>query len=41
MRIYRELKKLNSSKISDPIKRWATELNRAFQKKKSKWLKNT
>jgi hypothetical protein len=29
-RIYRELKKLNSPKISEPIKKWATELNRTF-----------
>jgi hypothetical protein len=29
-RIYRELKKLNSSKINEPIKKWATELNRTF-----------
>jgi hypothetical protein len=34
-RIYRELKKLNSPKISAQIK-WATELNRIFQRKKSK-----
>jgi hypothetical protein len=27
-RIYRELKKLNSPKINEPIKKWATELNR-------------
>jgi hypothetical protein len=26
-RIYRELKKLKSSKINVPIKKWATELN--------------
>jgi hypothetical protein len=26
-RIYRELKKLNFSKINEPIKKWATELN--------------
>jgi hypothetical protein len=26
-RIYRELKKLNSPKINEPIKKWATELN--------------
>jgi hypothetical protein len=32
-RIYRELKKLNSSKINDPVKKWATELNRTFSKK--------
>jgi hypothetical protein len=29
-RIYRELKTLNSPKINDPIKKWATELNRSF-----------
>jgi hypothetical protein len=27
-RIYRELKKLNSPKTIEPIKKWATELNR-------------
>jgi hypothetical protein len=31
-RIYRELKKLNSPKINEPIKNWATELNRTFSK---------
>jgi hypothetical protein len=31
-RICRELKKLNSPKISVPIKKWATELNRTFSK---------
>jgi hypothetical protein len=31
-RIYRELKKVNSPKISEPIKKWATELNRNFSK---------
>jgi hypothetical protein len=31
-RIYRELKKLNSSKINEPIKKWASELNRYFSK---------
>jgi hypothetical protein len=31
-RIFRELKKLSSSKINDPIKIWATELNRTFSK---------
>jgi hypothetical protein len=29
-RIYRELKKLNFTKTSDPIQKWATELNRNF-----------
>jgi hypothetical protein len=31
-KIYRKFKKLNPSKINDPIKRWATELNRMFSK---------
>jgi hypothetical protein len=31
-RIYRELKKLNSSKIDEPIKKQASELNRTFSK---------
>jgi hypothetical protein len=31
-RVYRELKKLNSPKINEPIKKWATELNRTFSK---------
>jgi hypothetical protein len=39
-RIYRELKKLNCPKINEPIKKWATELNRTFSKEKSKWPKN-
>jgi hypothetical protein len=30
--IYRELKKLNSPKINEPIKKWATELNRTLSK---------
>jgi hypothetical protein len=31
-RIYKELKKLNSQKINDLMKKWANELNRAFSK---------
>jgi hypothetical protein len=31
-RIYKELKKLNSLKINEPIKRWETEPNRTFSK---------
>jgi hypothetical protein len=31
-KIYRELKKLNSPKINEPIKKWATEVNRTFSK---------
>jgi hypothetical protein len=30
--IYRELKKLNSPQVNEPIKKWATELNRTFSK---------
>jgi hypothetical protein len=28
--IYRELKKLKSPQINEPISKWATELNRTF-----------
>jgi hypothetical protein len=31
-RIYRELKKLNSPKINEPMIKWTTELNRTFLK---------
>jgi hypothetical protein len=34
-RIYRELKKLNSPKINEPIKKWATELNNFFKRRNS------
>jgi hypothetical protein len=40
-RINRELTKLNSPRINEPIKKWATELNRIFSKEESKWPKNT
>jgi hypothetical protein len=39
-RIYTELKKLNSQKINDPIKKWATELNRTFSKEEVQMTKN-
>jgi hypothetical protein len=32
IRICRELKNLNSPKIKEPIKKWATKLNRTFSK---------
>jgi hypothetical protein len=31
-RVYRELKKINSQKTNDPMKKWTNELNRAFSK---------
>jgi hypothetical protein len=39
--ICRELKKLNSPQINEPIKKWATELNRAFSKEEIQVAKNT
>jgi hypothetical protein len=38
-RIYMELKKLSSPKINEPIKRWATELNRTFSKEEIQMAK--
>jgi hypothetical protein len=34
-RIHRELKKLNSPKINEPIKKWATGLNNFFKRRNS------
>jgi hypothetical protein len=39
IRIYRELKKLNSPKINKPMKKWATELNRTFSKEEVQIVK--
>jgi hypothetical protein len=36
-----KLKKLNSSKINEPINKWATEVNRTFSKEKTQMEKNT
>jgi hypothetical protein len=38
-KIYRELKKLSSPEVKEPIQKWAIDLNRTFQRKKSKWPK--
>jgi hypothetical protein len=38
-RIYREFKKLNSPKINEPVKKWATEL-RTFSKEEVRMAKN-
>jgi hypothetical protein len=40
-RIHRELKTLNYPKISDPLKKWANELNRAFSKEEVQMAKKT
>jgi hypothetical protein len=40
-RIYRELKKLNSPQINEPIKKWATELNRTFSKEEVQMTKKS
>jgi hypothetical protein len=38
-RIYKEFKKLNSPKISEPMKKWANELNRSFLKEEVQMTK--
>jgi hypothetical protein len=40
-RVYRELKKLNCPKINEPIKKWATELNRTFSREEIQIVKKT
>jgi hypothetical protein len=39
IRIYRELKKGNSQKINDTMKKWTTELNRTFSKEEVQMTK--
>jgi hypothetical protein len=38
-RIYRGIKKLNSPKFNERIKKWTTELNRAFSKEEIQMAK--
>jgi hypothetical protein len=38
-RIFKALRKLNSPKINEPIKKWATELNRTFSKEEIQMTK--
>jgi hypothetical protein len=38
-RIYRELKKLNTQRLNDPMKKWATELNRGFSREEIQMAK--
>jgi hypothetical protein len=38
-RVYRELKKLNSQEINDPMKKWANEVDRAFSKEEIQMTK--
>jgi hypothetical protein len=40
-RIYRELKKVNSPQINEPIKKWSTELKRTFSKEEIEMAKST
>jgi hypothetical protein len=40
-RIYRELKKPNFQQISDPVKKWVHEMNRAFFKRRSPSVQKT
>jgi hypothetical protein len=39
IRTHRELKKINSPKINEQMKKWATELNRTFSKEEIQMLK--
>jgi hypothetical protein len=41
IRIYRELKKLSSPKMNEPIKKWVTELNKTVSKEEVQLVKIT
>jgi hypothetical protein len=38
-RIHKKLKKLNSPKINEPVKKWATEVNQSFSKEEVQMAK--
>jgi hypothetical protein len=40
-RIYGKLKKLNSLKFNDPVKKWAKEMSRVFSKEEIQIAKKT
>ena len=39
-KIYKELKKLDSKSLNNPLKNWGTELNREFSIEESQWPKD-
>jgi hypothetical protein len=40
-KIYKELKKVDSRKSNNPIKKWGSELNKDFSPEEYQWLRNT
>jgi hypothetical protein len=39
--IYKELKKVNSRKSNNPIKKWGSELNKEFSPEENEWPRST